>query len=158
MEKELYPIKENFKRINKITKWSSIVKKELWETTEGGEVNYYYQNDTILKFVSRQFGETRQSIHEFYILNGKLSFSFYKEIIYNRPITWDSTAMLENLDNQVHDFKKSEIIEERSYFKDEELIRQVNNQDCGSPFSEEYLSKESNRLLSLFTHLLNLIN
>ena len=56
-------------------------------------------------------------------------------------------------DDQVWDFDKSEIVEERSYFENEKLIRQINNQDCGSPFAEEYLKEEGNRILSEFKRL-----
>lgn len=157
MANELKPIKENFKRINSISNWTDIRTIETWETTEGGEINYYLKHDKLLKIIIRQFGETRQSIHELYLLNGQLSFSFYKEIIYNRPITWDSTAMLENNDNQVFDFNKSEIEEVRSYFSNQQLIRQINNQDCGSPFAKEYLNEEQSRLNSYYKHLLDLL-
>lgn len=151
MREQLEPIKQNFTKINTVKNWTKIIKKELWESTEGGEAQFFYQEDSLFKIVVRSFGETRQAIHEFYLLNGQLSFSYYKETIYNRPLLYDSTSMIENNDNQVFDIKKSEIIEERSYFSNGQLIRQINNQDCGSPFSKEYLDLEYKRLSELFT-------
>lgn len=60
-------------------------------------------------------------------------------------------------DDQVFDFDKSEIVEERSYFEKGELIHQLNNQDCGSPFSEDYLHEEQLRILKQFNDLLKLV-
>ncbi len=156
-ENGLNEIKNKIERINKIDNWTDVITKQLFETTEGGEINYCFKEDTLLKIEVLKFGETRKTTHEFYILNGQLSFSLFKETVYNRPITWDSTAMLTNNDNEVFDIEKSEIIEDRSYFKNQNLIRQINNQDCGAPNSEKYLKSESERLISLYEHYLELL-
>jgi len=149
----LKPIRENFKRINSIATWASTEQKELNESTEGGQATFYYSNGVLEKMVTRHFGETFQQLTEYYLLKGKLSFVFEKSYKYNRPIYYDSTSMKENKDNQVFDFEKSEIIEDRSYFDNEKLIHQVNNQDCGSPFASDYLSKEQMRLKTDFDKL-----
>lgn len=130
---KLKPIQENFKRINLITDWSFIDKEELWETTEGGEARYYYQNEQLEKIVTHQFGETFQVITEYYLLNGQLSFAYRKLYIYNRPIYYDSTMMKENNDNEMFDFEKSEIVEDRLYFANRKLIHQVYKQSSESP-------------------------
>ncbi len=124
LTEELKPARENFKRINSIEKWTSTRKKDLEETTEGGEADYCYLDGTLEKIVMRQFGETFQKITEFYMLEGKPSFVFEKEYEYNRPIYWDSTAMKENGDNQIWDAEKSKITETRNYFKQGKLIHQ----------------------------------
>ena len=41
LTKKLKPIRNNFKRINAIKRWTSIVSKDLEETLEGGEAKYY---------------------------------------------------------------------------------------------------------------------
>ena len=149
----LKPIRENFRRINSIATWTSTEQKELNESTEGGQATFYYSNGVLEKIVTRHFGETFQQLTEYYLLKGKLSFVFEKSYKYNRPIYYDSTSMKENKDNQAFDFEKSEIIEDRSYFDNEKLIHQVNNQDCGSPFASDYLSKEQMRLKTDFDKL-----
>jgi len=149
----LKPIRENFKRINEIKEWTSVDKRKLNQSTEGGAAEYYFLRDTLLKVVAIHFGETGKTIQEFYNKNGQLSFVFEKKYDYNRPITWDSTAMKENNDTEVFDIDKSEIIEDRSYFENGILIRQINNQDCGSPFAEEYLKEEQVRLKTEFEEL-----
>jgi hypothetical protein len=154
---ELRLIRVNFKRINSIAKWSKIDKIDIWESTEGGQATYYYSENKLEKIVVRHFGETFQHLAEYYLLYGELSFVFDKSFKYNRPIYWDSIAMKENNDNQVWDFEQSEIIEERTYFKNGKVIHQLNNQDCGSPFAEDYLKEEQDRLITEFNKLIKSI-
>jgi hypothetical protein len=149
----LKPIRENFKRINSIAKWTSTDKKELNESTEGGEATFYYSAGVLEKIVTRHFGETFQQLTEYYLLHGQLSFVFEKSFKYNRPLYFDSTSMKENNDNQAFDFEKSEIAEDRSYFEKGKLIHQVNNQDCGSPFANDYLLDEQKRIAVDFDKL-----
>jgi len=149
----LKSIRKNFRRINSITNWTSIIKKDLWETTEGGEANFYYSNGILEKIVTRHFGETFQQLSEYYLLNEQLSFVFEKAYKYNRPMYYDSTKMKANNDNEAFDFEKSEIIEDRSYFEKGKLIHQINNQDCGSPFADDYLLDEQKRIKTYFDQL-----
>ena len=155
--KEIKPIRENVQKINHTKHWTKIREIDLWETTEGGKATFYYLNTVLTKIIVRQFGETFKSITEYYLLNGKLSFVLDNNYKYNRPITYDSAAMKANKDDQVWDMKKSEFIENRSYFSNGKLIHQINNQDCGSPFSEEYLAEEGKTILTEFQKLLTLI-
>lgn len=149
----LKPIRENFKRINSISRWTSIDKKELDESTEGGEATFYYSIRTLEKIVTRHYGETYQQLTEYYLLNGQLSFVLEKSYHYNRPIYYDATSMKANNDTQAFDFDKSEVVEDRSYFDKGKLIHQVNNQDCGSPFANDYLLTEGKRIFSNFDKL-----
>jgi hypothetical protein len=149
----LKPIRENFKRINSIAKWTSTDTIELEESTEGGEAIFYYSNGNLEKIIARHYGETFQQLTEYYLLNGQLSFVFDKTLKYNRPITYDSASMKENKDDQTFDMKKSTIEEDRSYFEKGKLIHQVNNQDCGSSFADDYLLGEQKRILPYFDQL-----
>ncbi|WP_445456431.1 hypothetical protein [Flavobacterium sp. HNIBRBA15423] len=150
----LKPIRANFKRINSITNWTSIDTKELSESTEGGEAKFYYQKGQLKKIVTRHYGETFQLLTEYYLLNGQLSFVFEKRHKYNRPLYYDTTAMKENNDTEAFNIDKSEIIEDRSYFENGKLLHQINNQDCGSPFADEYLLEEQKRIITYFDKLI----
>ncbi|MBN3583477.1 hypothetical protein JYB64_13845 [Algoriphagus aestuarii] len=156
LTERLKPIRANFKRINSFTHWTKIDTKELWETTEGGEAKYYYQNGQLEKIVTRHFGETFQLLTEYYLMNGQLSFVFEKSYKYNRPMYYDTTAMKENNDTEAFDFEKSEIVEDRSYFENGKLLHQLNNQDCGSPFGDDYLLEEQKRIKTDFEKLIKL--
>ena len=149
----LKPIRENFKRINSITQWISIDSIEIDGSTEGGEAIFYYGAGRLEKIVTRHFGETFQQLSEYYLLHGQISFVFERSVKYNRPIYYDSASMKENNDNQAFDFDKSGIAEDRSYFEKGKLIHQVNNQDCGSPFSGDYLTDEQKRIIADFDRL-----
>lgn len=153
----LKPIRANFKKLNVVIKWDSTVKKDLWETTEGGVATYFYLQGDLQKIITHQYGEMFQQLTEYYLFNKQISFVFDRVYKYNRPIVYDSAAMKTNHDDQVFDPGKSELIEERSYFKDGELIHQINNQDCGSPFTKEYLSDEQKELKLNFEKLKKLV-
>jgi len=153
---ELKPIRENFKRLNSIENWTQIKVTELWESTEGGEAKYYFQNKNLKKIITHHFGETFQKLTEYYLKDEKLSFVFEKSYKYNRPVYYDSSAKEENNDIEKFDFEESEIIEERSYFNNGKLLHQLNNQDCGSPFANDYLLEEQKRLLTKFEKLIKL--
>lgn len=154
---ELQPIRQNFKRINSITVWTT-QKEDTWDSTEGGEVTFFYLDEKLEKIIKRAYGETFQMITEYYLLNGQLSFVFEKKLEYNRPIYYDSLAMVENGDDEFFDLNKSEIWEDRSYFINEKLVHQISNQDCGSPFTQDYLEDEQKRLISEFKGLIDKTN
>lgn len=149
----LKPIRANFKRINSITKWTSVVRKDLWQTTEGGDAVFYYTGKRLEKIITRRYGEVFQQLSEYYLLDGKCSFVLEKTITYNRPIYYDSAAMKENSDTEVFDISKSAMVEDRSYFEQGQLIHQLNNVDCGSPFAPDYLETEQRRITVDFQQL-----
>ena len=153
MGERLKPIRANTTRIDGINEWTAVHKRKLAQTVEGGSAEYYFIKDTLLKITAVQFAETGKSISDFYTRNSELSFVLEKTYKYNRPITWDSTAMKENHDTEVFDGDSSEVVVEESYFENGVLIRQINNQDCGSPFAADYLKEEQVRLKAEFQKL-----
>ena len=156
LTERLKPIRANFKRINSIANWTTIKTKDIWETTEGGEAKFYYLNGQLEKITTRHFGETFQLLTEYYLLKGQLSFVFAKSYKYNRPIYHDSIAMKEMNDTETFDFEKSEVVEDRSYFDNGKLLHQINSQDCGSPFADDYLREEQKRIKADFEKLIKL--
>ncbi|MGU3373835.1 hypothetical protein [Chryseobacterium sp. M5A1_1a] len=157
LKDRLKPIQSNFRRINSITKWTSIKKKNIeGESAEGGEATYYYNKNRLEKVMARHYGEMGQVLIEYYLLNGKLSFVFEKDYKYNRPLFYNIKAMKENNDTEAFDFEKSEITETRSYFEKENLIHIVNSQDCGAPFSGSYMTEVEKGLNDDFKKLLKL--
>ncbi|SDI15909.1 hypothetical protein [Chryseobacterium jejuense] len=157
LKDRLKPIQTNFKRINSIKKWTSIQKKNIeGESAEGGEATYYYKNNRLEKVMARHYGEMGQALIEYYLFNGKLSFVFEKDYEYNRPLFYDAKAMKENNDTEAFDFEKSEITETRNYFESGSLLHIVNSQDCGAPFSGDYMREEDKRMKDDFKRLLKL--
>lgn len=157
LKDRLKPIQANFKRINSITQWTAIKKKSIeGESAEGGEAAYYYKGNRLEKIMARHYGEMGQLLIEYYLMNGKLSFVFEKDYKYNRPLFYDVKSMKENNDTEAFDFEKSEIIETRNYFEKGNLIHIVNSQDCGAPFSGDYMREEDKSIKEAFIRLLKL--
>jgi len=148
LTEQLKPIRKNFKRLNSIEKWSNIEVKFVEGNSEGGEARYYYLHGKLEKIIVRKYGEMAQKLTEYYLMDGDLSFVFEKLFKYNRPFYYGKESKEENNDTEEFDFEESEIIEDRSYFRNRKLIHQINNQDCGSPWATDYLIEEQNRLLS----------
>ena len=153
MGERLKPIRANTTRIDGINRWTAVDKRTLDQTAEGGSAEYYFIKDTLLKITAVQFAETGKITSAIYTRNSELSFVVEKTVKYNRPITWDSTSMKESHDTEVFDGDSSEVIVDESYFENGVLIRQINNQDCGSPFAEDYLKEEQVRLQAEFQKL-----
>jgi len=151
----LKPIVENNKRIKNVKEWTAIDKRALSDSTEGGVATYYFLKKNVEKIVAMHFGKTNKVVQEFYTMNEQLSFVFEKTYYYGKLITWNPTNMKENKDNLTYINENSEIIEERSYFENQILIRQINNQDCGSPSAQDYLKEEEIRLINEFEKLIN---
>ena len=143
-------IRENFKRINSTTNWTSIDTKSLWESPEGGEIKYYYQNDKLEKIVTIHYGETSRQVTEFYLLNRQLSFTYSKLYRYNRPFYYDEDAMKMNNDTEAYDPSKTIIYENRSYIENGEQIYFISDQDESSRFSGEFQLREFERIKESF--------
>jgi hypothetical protein len=109
-------IKNNYAKIKTIKKWTRIDTIDIHRSTEGGMMYVYYIGDSIKLIKEHDYGEMAQGMIEFYLLRGKLSFAYNREIDYKRPIYWDSAAMKEEKDSEVFDFKKSRIVDTRYYF------------------------------------------
>ncbi len=153
LAERLKPITANTKRIDTTRRWTRIVSKELWNTTEGGEAEYYYQGDELEKIVARRYGETGQQVTEYYILSGQLS--FVRETIkeYNRPVYYDSSAMTENTDTEAFDTAQTRVVERRSYLIDGKMIYHSDGQHRSSPLATDYILQEQRRINAEYEEL-----
>ncbi|RQO30319.1 hypothetical protein DBR32_12165 [Taibaiella sp. KBW10] len=157
LDQMLHTIRANFKRINSMTKWTTVRNKALDNSSEGGTATFYYQQKRLEKIITRAFGEMTQNLTEYYFLNGEISFVLERTYQYNRPYYYDVAAMKANNDTAAFDFNQSEIEETRSYFEQKKLIYQLNNQDCGAPFASDYLDEERIRIESDIKTLLKYV-
>ncbi len=129
-KEELKPIRANFKTLNSITEWTSVDKRKLENIPENGVAEYYFLGGSLQKIIAHY--PDKKEISEFYLLNGHLSMAVFKSISEN-------------------DYKK--VIIEKNYFKDLKLLHQINNQDCGSPFAEDYVKEEQKRILGIYNQI-----
>lgn len=146
-DKEIQLIKDNFRSINAIKKWTVVDSVDLYESTEGGEAKFYFSNKKLQKIVAVYYGETGQAIEEYYLLDSKLSFVFRKEFRYNRPIYWDER------NDEKFDFDKSIITETRSYFYKDVLFEQIKSSEGNIEILNDNLEKEQESIKTNFNKL-----
>jgi hypothetical protein len=159
LKKQLKPIRSNFKRINSITKWTSVKKKNIeGESAEGGEATFYYTDKGMEKVIARHYGEMGQKLTEYYLLNEQLSFVFEKEHRYNRPLFYDAKAMKENNDTEAFDLKKSEITMIRNYFENGNIILINATTGRGYNISADYPAEQEKEIKEDFKRLLKLVD
>lgn len=159
LKNRLKPIQTNFKRINSMTKWTSVQKKNIeGESAEGGEAAFYYTDKGLEKVIARYYGEMGQELIEYYLLNGQLSFVFEKEYRYNRPLFYDAKAMKENNDTEAFDLRKSKITMTRNYFENGNIILISNNAGHGSGISMDYPDEQEKKIKEDFKRLLKLMD
>jgi hypothetical protein len=92
------------------------------ESTEGGELTFYYDGDRINEVIARHFGEMGQQITEYFFKGSDLCFVNKCLIRYNRPFYYDESLARENNDTDWHDFSKSFFETSRYYFSSREFI------------------------------------
>ncbi len=151
---DLQPIRDNFKRINSIKNWSKVDSADLFASTEGGQVKFFYKDGKLEKVIAREYGEIGQRLVEYYLKDGKLSFVYQKRLMYNRPVYYDSASIKENKDSVVFDIARGRIDEVRSYFINEKLAHLIYNPANLGPFSDEFLKDEEQVLLDEFRNIL----
>ncbi|MEM9024957.1 MAG: hypothetical protein AAGB22_14525, partial [Bacteroidota bacterium] len=144
--------------IDRIARYDRIDTLEIAETTELGEAHYFFLTRELKKITVWRFGETRKDITTFYLDDEALVFARTEEHTYNRPTTWDSTAAAANGDDQVFDPKQSEVVITETYFRNNAAFHHTASDDCGAPWSEEYLKLTGSELLQRFRSHLQLLN
>ena len=152
----LKPIYENKKRIDLITDWTNIIIKELWETTEGGEVEFYFENERLEKIITQHFGALGKRITTYYLLNEQLSFASERLYIYNRPMYYDTAMMIENNDTEAFDFDKSEIFNSMTCFENGKFITGLRIPVM--PSIDGYSFQNEKQLRIEFDRLLQILN
>lgn len=158
MKAELSDVRENYSRITHKSDWTKIDTVALNESTEGGEALIYFGEDGREKFTVRYYGEMGQSLTEYFLMDGSLSLVRERRLEYNRPIYWDEEQRRESEDTEAFDPKKSILFETRTYFIDGDPVHQIDNQDCGAPFNQEYVENEGKRIWDSFSELINTID
>ncbi|HKO60510.1 MAG TPA: hypothetical protein VJV03_05065 [Pyrinomonadaceae bacterium] len=120
-------IRQQYAAINKRSPRYRKVNKELSGfSLEGGELFAYFDGPAIVKIVARHFGESGNTVEEYYYWNGQLIFAFEKVSRYNRPLSGRVVSAVEN----------------RFYFNDGNLIRWIGEKGKEAPVSEAYRLKE----------------
>lgn len=79
-------IQQQVDKIQAIKSWTEVKKKELMETTEGGEAIFHFLNGKLLKITTKEYGETFDATTEYYLNDDKLIYVYQKTSQYNQII------------------------------------------------------------------------
>ncbi len=124
-------IRQHYASINQNVGRYLKVKKELWGfSPEGGELVAYLHGPSVMKMVAEFLGETGRAVEEYYFWDGKLIFVLSTDNRYDKPF---GKVVRKN--------------ETRLYFKDDKLIRWINEDGKEvAPDSPEYATKQNDYL------------
>ena len=128
IEGKIAQIRKDFASTNAVKNYVIKEVEDSEQSTDGGVVKYFSQNGIVKKIVVEHFGESWNSLTEYYVKNGKVYFIFDKAEKYNVPYYVDSKWYKENKlkNGEVFDKRKSKFSEQRYYFdENEKLIRYI---------------------------------
>ena len=112
IEGKIAQIRKDFESTNAVKNYVIKEVEDPEQSTDGGIVKYFSQNGIVKKIVVEHFGESWNSLTEYYVKNGKVYFIFDKSEKYNVPYYVDK--------------RKSKFSEQRYYFdENEKLIRYI---------------------------------
>src|SRR3954465_14344843 len=100
-------IRQHYAAINQnLARYRRVKKNLSGFSAEGGELNAFFHGPTVMKMVATFFGETGSRVEEYYFWKGQMIFKFHTDNHYDKPFG-----------------KVVRKIENRFYFKDDKLIR-----------------------------------
>ncbi len=90
-------IRAQYVSINKNVARYKKVKKELsGYSAEGGEMDAYLDNKSVMKIVAHFYGEMGRADEDYYFWDGQLIFVFRRESTYDRPLSGKIISTKEN--------------------------------------------------------------
>lgn len=125
-------IRQHYANINQnVTRYRRVKKNLSGYSAEGGELIAYFHGPSVMKMVATFFGETGRTVEEYYFWNGQLIFVLNTENRYDKPLSGKIVRKIET----------------RFYFKDDKLIRWLdeNGKEVASS-SDEYAPKQADYL------------
>jgi hypothetical protein len=116
------------------------------ESTEGGEITFYFEGDVLCKIATRLFGESGQMVCEYYLRDSILCFMNECHIRYNRPFNYDENQARESNDIEWFDFKKSLFRTNKYYFDSGKFIVGYDNDDSEIQLSDSKVAGIQKRI------------
>lgn len=144
LKDDMQYIRSKFKQINLSIKEKRLEVIEFYnESAEGSKVVSYRSEHIIDKILVTFYRENGKLIQEYYFDKDGLIFVFDRKYTYNRPIYLNGTSEA-NKGDEVFDFKKSIVQENRYYFTKNKLIRWIDSHGIAIYKNEKrYQIKES---------------
>ena len=131
-EDPIAAIRQHYAGINRNAAKYRKVKKDLAGfSAEGGTLVAYFYGSGIYKIAATFYGETGRSYEEYYYSNDKLIFVLRRESTYSKPLSGKIVRTIEN----------------RFYFKDDQMIRWIDeNGKQPAANTSEYADKQKEYL------------
>ncbi len=127
VQEPIAAIRKQYSAINKRASRYKKVRKELSGfSLEGGELVAYLNGSVVVKLVARHYGESGNSLEEYYYSQGQLIFVFERVSHYSQPLSGKVVHAEEN----------------RFYFNDDNLIRWIGEKGKVVSVNEDYRLKE----------------
>ncbi|WP_298321173.1 hypothetical protein [uncultured Aquimarina sp.] len=114
--------------INNLSSYKKVISDLEIQSTEGGEIIAYFDENDLKLIITEGYGETGKNRTEYYFKNQELFFVFDQRFDYNRPIYWNKKRAEENNDNEFFDPQKTKINADRYYFDKEKLFLWLDNE------------------------------
>lgn len=143
-------INKKVEKIDEIRNWSRVDSIEIYKSSEGGIIYYYYLEKDLKKIISKYYGENGKNINNYYLSGKELIYYASEYYKYNRPIYYDFLVMIENNDSVYFDINKSRIDTNFYYFSKGQM-KQYYNKPLQHFFDKNKESKKE--ILSKFEEL-----
>jgi len=150
-------IKKNYKEV--VKNKNSYFKKSQDLTggsSEGGQVIAYFEDNNIRLIDVSWFGEMGKTTRSYYYKNEQLFFIFEQIYTYNAPIYYDKETAKEDNSVEFFDNKKTTRLENRYYYKNNELIRVLDHAKKQQNLNLKDTKENGDRLLKEASDLKNL--
>jgi hypothetical protein len=153
---DIKEIRKNYKEV--VKNKNSFFKKSqdlMGGSSEGGQAVAYFEEDIIRLIAISWYGEMGKTTRSYYYKNEKLFFIFEEIYTYNAPIYYDKETAKEDNSVEFFDDKKTTRLENRYYYKNNELIRVLDHAKKQQNLSLKDTKENGVRLLKEATDLKN---
>lgn len=149
-------IENHYRELKSKKDWISVDTVILDGSVQPGYAIYKSSESGVEIIITQKYDKFSKVSSQYYMKDGKPFFVYSFRYVYNRAIDYDSLAMVKNNDTEFYNPKKSKIVEERDYFEDGKLIKQITNLAKSGASSEEFLGKETYKITKEIKILLEL--
>lgn len=120
-------ISKQYAAINKrVARYRKVKKQLSGSSLEGGELVACFDREVVVKIVARHFGESGNTVEEYYYANGQLIFVLEKVSHYDQPLSGRVIRTTEN----------------RYYFSEDDLVRWIDEKGNAVSVNADYRLKE----------------
>jgi hypothetical protein len=150
----LRAIQANFKEVNSVQKWDSVVHRVVFESGMEGDLSAYYLGGKLYKILVRHHDEVFQKLCEFYLKENELSMVLEKSIYFdsfNTDVNQRDSIFFVN-------GRKAVIEIVHSYFVERNLVHQFHSLHSNEYFTPEDFKREQKRLIDVYSILRSSLN